>query len=536
MASINGTQLTPEDGKYVCDTLISIENAYQTHLKHVSQGTSIQRDVLVQAIIVYMYTVVIMFPDFNFQQCLSAIAKTQTSQMTTLLYMVLEFKHTLASGVDMQHTALYKMLKGSQVGINTIMIMAEQKQAVQELASPGRKTLSSAKQGGGKKKQKGGYFKQSTKRAIANILMASMIVGGIFAYKNGAILVISKKIVTYFAGAFQNADHCVGNLAYGWNKISRSMPWTSGIQPSCDEIIAANNATADWIVQQTIAVMTTIKPLMLGGATGVILGWTSVQDTIIKYVIDPADNLVDFFLAKLFNIDLRQNVTLLNNFKNTTIIAKALETYELMKNNALLSSASQEQKTQFTTLIDQAAGKAARQILCFNQNTSPEAINRISPPDLLTMAKSLNITAVNPNVQDTEPCGIHTRLGEDEVDLFYRTIHNIAKEEGVKVTLEQAPAPAPASQEQPQPVGVSGMGILPPPPATTATAATAATTATTANAGGRKKKRKTMKKKHHKKRGRKTGKKKMHKKRKKHTHKHKKHHKKRGRKTGKKKH
>ena len=529
MASVNGTQLTPEEEIEVCDTLISIENAYQTHLKNVSQGSSILNDVEAHAIIVFMYTTVLMFPNFDFYKCLSMLANTGTSQQTTLLYMVLEFRHNLMSGVGISQTVLFKMLKGEgDVGKKTLSLMAEQLDGMKAL-STGRQTHSGPNYGGGKKKQKGGYFSPTTKKAIANILMAGIIVGGIVAFKQGAILAISKKIVTYFAGAFQNADHCKGNLAYGWNKITQYAAWTSGIQPSCDQIIEANNATADWIVQQTIAVMTTIKPLMLGGATGMILGWSKVQGTVIEYIINPADKLVDFFLAKMLGIDLNRNVTLLNNFKNTTIIAKALETYELMKNYALLSSASQEQKTAFTTLINQAAGKATRQNLCFNQDTSLEAINRISPADLLTMAKSLNITAINPNVQGTEPCGSNTQLTLDEVDLFYKTIHNIAKEEGVKVT----PAPAPASQEQPQSVGVSGMGISPPQPTTTATTAP---TATTTNAGGRKKKRKTMKKKHHKKRGRKTGKKKMHKKRKKHTHKHKKHHKKRGRKTGKKKH
>ena len=529
MASVNGTQLTPEN---ICDTLMSIENVYQRHLKNVSQGKSILNDVEVQAIIVFMYTTVIMFPDFDFSICLSMLANTKTAQQTTLLWMVLEFRHYSMSGADISNTILFKMLNGSKVGIKTIHLMEEQFVGMKVL-STGRKTPPGANYGGGKKKQKGGYFRDQTKRAIANILMAGMIVGGIVALKQGAILAISKKIVTYFAGAFQNADHCKGNLAYSWNKISQYATWTSGIQPSCDQIIAANNATADWIVQQTVAVMTTIKPIMLGGATGMILGWSTVQGTVIKYIINPADSLVDIFLAKMFGVNLNRNVTLMNNFKNTTIIAKALETYELMKNNALLSSASQEQKAAFDTLRNQAAGNAERQKLCFNQDTSLNAINRKNVEELLAMAKSLNITAINPNVQDAEPCGNNTQLIQDEVDLFYKTINDIAKEEGVR--LPPAPTPAPQAQQQ-QAVGVSGMGISPPPPPPQPE--TTATTATTANAGGRKKKRKTMKKKHHKKRGRKTGKKKMHKKRKKHTHKHKKHHKnkKRGRKTGKKKH
>ena len=236
----------------------------------------------------------------------------------------------------------------------------------------------------------------------------------------------------------------------------------------------------------------------LAAGTGMYARWTMMQNFVIRFVIDPIDNGVDYFRTPRG----AQMATIADG--QESIIAKVISAEVGISAMKAYSIASPETRT----LLLQEAGKTgdARVPLFFNK-------------DIQAAITANNVSSLGPDLDvvlpgQTPPADA-TQLNDVYREVYFNSIQSAASDAAQELVAQAQTALLQATQNA----------------------------AALVSSTGGKKKRKTIKKKkkHHKKHARKTGKKKMHKKKgkktakkhhKKHHKKHnKKHHKKNGRKT-----
>ena len=474
----------------VCQALMGIENQYITSIYQGQKLENLENIIILMATTYLTNKEVVM-------GCFTTTRTTQTSRNATLLSLIQEFyyEHELGVKRDEKHSRLARMFPTGYL----ITALEEQYKAVSQIqiesTNDGDRAnmdidddvemggMEETKTGGkrgkkGGKKQRGGFFSPSIKKGFANVILAGLLVGGLAAYKTGALYTISKYLVTYFSPAFIDDSHCVSNLGYIGNALLQYIPGGNAAQ-SCRAIFDHNNATSDWIVTTTTSLITYFK--VSGGFAGlsVLATWGSAQNKIITSIIDPLDSAIDYILAKVTLT--RPTDKNLKDFKDIIIKTSAIKKYTELQAQAQLAAGVQpgqgdthpnaelRQLQQISDNIDDEEERRRAPALYFNQSV-----------DSITLRNVAELTISDRGVGDTHI------LSDAEKLLYYKTIQEYMRAQ-----------------------------------------------ADSSSTSGGKKKRKTMKKKRrHKKRVRKSGKKKIHKKKGKKTVKkhHKKHQKKRNKK------
>ena len=468
----------------VCQALMGIENQYITSIYQGQKLENLENIIILMATTYLTNKEVVM-------GCFTTTRTTQTSRNATLLSLIQEFyyEHELGVKRDEKHSRLARMFPTGYL----ITALEEQYKAVSQIqiesTNDGDRAnmdidddvemggMEETKTGGkrgkkGGKKQRGGFFSPSIKKGFANVILAGLLVGGLAAYKTGALYTISKYLVTYFSPAFIDDSHCVSNLGYIGNALLQYIPGGNAAQ-SCRAIFDHNNATSDWIVTTTTSLITYFK--VSGGFAGlsVLATWGSAQNKIITSIIDPLDSAIDYILAKVTLT--RPTDKNLKDFKDIIIKTSAIKKYTELQAQAQLAAGVQpgqgdtHPNAELTQLQGFARTPATAPDLYYNK-----------PVDSITFRDVATLT-----ISDTVGTE-RQKLPLLEKKLYYKTIQ--------EYMIAQADS---------------------------------------SSTSGGKKKRKTMKKKRrHKKRVRKSGKKKIHKKKGKKTVKkhHKKHQKKRNKK------
>ena len=359
---------------------------------------------------------------------------------------------------------------------------------------------------------KGGALTETRKKALANIIIAlGTALAGAAMLKMGGVKWMTGKLVGLLSPAFQDNAHCLSVWGYYKNTIGSTMR----LSKSCHDIASENASAADWVVTKVQVAMTAIGFSAAGGMYG---SWTMMQNFVIKFVIDPIDNGVDYLKA---SPQADESQSIVSKVISAEVGISAMKAY---------SAADAAMRT----LLLAEAGKTGddREQLFFNKNIQP-AIDADDISLLGDRQDPLDVVLL----QQQHPDGA-TPLDDVYRKVYFEAVIAAANqsaqalvrkaEEALRAAQSAVAATSAAinhtsstyNQQQRQPP----QHLQPPqqrqPPQRQLQPAAATT--------GGKKKRKTMKKKkHHKKHARKTGKKKKHKKKK---------HKKKGRKTAKKHH
>ena len=321
----------------------------------------------------------------------------------------------------------------------------------------------------------GGAMSPSTKKALANIILAgALATGAAAAIKYGGMKILTGALVEWLSPAFQDNSHCLTVFGYWKNKIGSA----AGMAKSCQMIASENASAADWVVTR---VQLAMGGMGLSASIGIWGTWTRLQNSVIRFIIDPIDN----FMTKA-----PSSKSIVSKVLSAQVALSAVKAYDAadLANKAVLKARVSELQLFFNKPLTEA----------------------LATDNAAKIPADLDVIVVLPGAAAPPEDARGSVLNDEYRALFFEAIDTAA-----------APTTGAA--------------------ATSSSGAAATSSSGAAASTGGKKKRKTMKKKHHKKRNkkhaRKTGKKKMHKKKgkktaKKHHKKHnKKHHKKRGRKT-----
>ena len=404
--------------------------------------------------------------------------QTETSRAASLITFIQRFDIG-----DKAADAPRTLMNKSQAGRNLIRILEEQKAGIAPEEEDVEMDIEDDDLVGGrkKKKQKGGAMSDSSKRALANIIIAGAIVGaGITMFNMGGMQLLTSRLVGWLSPAFQDNAHCLTAFGYWKNKVVSSV----GLAKSCSMIASENASAADWVVTK---VQLALAGMGVSASVGVWGTWTMMQNVVIRFVIDPIDNGIDYFKT--------QPVAATGQPAGQSMIERVISAEVGLAALKAYSTANEETRTRLLAAKTPAEGQP-RLELFFNKN-------------IYQAIRDRNATLLGNDLEVVLP-GQPVPAGATQLNDVYRQVYF----KSLQSAHDQATL--------------------------TAAAASSGAAAQISPRGG-KKKRKTLKKKHHKKHhkkhARKTGKKKMHKKKgkktaKKHHKKHnKKHHKKRGRKT-----
>ena len=357
---------------------------------------------------------------------------------------------------------------------------------------------------------KGGALTETRKKALANIIIAlGTVLAGAAMLKTGGVKWMTGKLVGLLSPAFQDNAHCLSVWGYYKNTIGSTMR----LSKSCHEIASENASAADWVVTKVQVAMTAIGFSAAGGMYG---SWTMMQNFVIKFVIDPIDNGVDYLKA---SPQADESQSIVSKVISAEVGISAMKAY---------SAADAAMRT----LLLAEAGKTGddREQLFFNKNIQP-AIDADDISLLGDRRDPLDVVLL----QQQHPVGA-TPLDDVYRKVYFEAVIAAANQSAQALVRKaeealraaQSAVAATSAATTTAPPTTTAATTTAPPTTTAAATGSAATATTTAAITGGKKKRKTMKKKkHHKKHARKTGKKKKHKKKK---------HKKKGRKTAKKHH
>ena len=356
---------------------------------------------------------------------------------------------------------------------------------------------------------KGGALTETRKKALANIIIAlGTALAGAAMLKMGGVKWMTGKLVGLLSPAFQDNAHCLSVWGYYKNTIGSTMR----LSKSCHEIASENASAADWVVTKVQVAMTAIGFSAAGGMYG---SWTMMQNFVIKFVIDPIDNGVDYLKA---SPQADESQSIVSKVISAEVGISAMKAY---------SAADAAMRT----LLLAEAGKTGddREQLFFNKNIQP-AIDADDISLLGDRRDPLDVVLL----QQQHPVGA-TPLDDVYRKVYFEAVIAAANqsaqalvrkaEEALRAAQSAVAATSAASTTPAAPTTAAATTTAA--PTTAAATTTAAPTPAAATTGGKKKRKTMKKKKHHKKHARKTGKKKKHKKKK---------HKKKGRKTAKKHH
>ena len=363
---------------------------------------------------------------------------------------------------------------------------------------------------------RGGYFEEKTKRVLANAIMASMVLAGIGFVAYGGLAHITTSLYSALASsaAFQDSSHCLSVIGYSKNWLITSV---SGAIKPCSVLFDENRAAVDFITTK-VQVIWAASIAAVGGFS--YAAWGNIRDLIINYLIDPADQLIDYLNPQKVNTQ-----EIINKFLDGLITTSAAASWA----NEEARMAGQP-GAQNNWVIQANKDQGDRPKLYFNFTQAQLVGTAITISNLKDVAISMELpNRAAPQANFPGPPAVESVRGVPappvelklaEQEKFYSIIRSLEED-------KQNKAAAPA-------LAVAGVGQAPPvvpPPAAPGQSAAAAVASQGPGQGGKKRRRTMKKKKHHRKN--KTGKKKHHKKKhhKKHKKSHKKHHKKHGRKT-----
>ena len=468
-----------------CDAFMIINNDYYSNLNKQDARKPGDWWNKTSPAIINMYSAYLLHPELMIECSQSAkYRQTQTSRAASLITFIQRFDIG-DTAADAPRTLMSK----SQEGRNLIRILEQQKAGIMESMRyhSGEEEMDidddddDDLKGGRKRKQKGGALSDSSKRALANIIIAGAIVGaGITMFNMGGMKLLTSRLVGWLSPAFQDNTHCLGAFGYWKNKMVSSV----GLTKSCSMIASENASAADWVVTK---VQFTLAAMGFSAGVGVWGTWTKMQNIVIRFVIDPIDNGIEYFKTQpVAPTGQPAGQSMIERVISAEVGLAALKAY---------SSANADTRTRLLAAKTPAQGQP-RLELFFNKNID----QAISTRNATLLGNDLEVVLPGEPV----PQGA-TQLNDVYREIYFKSLQSADDD----ATL-------------------------------TAAAASSGAAAQISPRGG-KKKRKTLKKKHHKKHhkkhARKTGKKKMHKKKrrktaKKHHKKHnKKHHKKRAHKT-----
>lgn len=462
-----------------CDAFMIINNDYYSNLNRQDPRKPGDWWNQTSPAIINMYSAYLLNPELMIKCSQSAkYRQTQTSRAASLITFIQRFDIG-DTAADAPRTLMSK----SPAGQNLIKILEQQKAGIMESmrdhSGEEKMDIDDDLGGGRKRKQKGGALSDSSKRALANIIIAGAIVGaGITMFNMGGMKLLTSRLVGWLSPAFQDNAHCLSAFGYWKNKMVSSV----GLTKSCSMIASENASAADWVVTK---VQLALAAMGFSASVGVWGTWTTMQNVVIRFVIDPIDNGIDYFKTQpVAPTGQPAGQSMIERVISAEVGLAALKAY---------STANADTRTRLLAAKTPAEGQA-RLELFFNKNIDQAIRDR-------------NATLLGNDLEVVLP-GQAAPQGATQLNDVYREVYF----KSLQSAHDQA----------------------------TLAAAAAASSGAAATTGG-KKKRKTLKKKHHKKHNkkhhkkhaRKTGKKKMHKKKRRKTAKkhHKKHHKKRAHKT-----
>ena len=147
---------------------------------------------------------------------------------------------------------------------------------------------------------RGGYFEEKTKTVLANVIMASCVLGVAGFAAMGGLSKITTSLYSVLASssAFQESRHCLSVIGYSKNYIASSL---SGGVKACSVIFDENRAAVDFITTK-MQVVWAASIAAVGGFS--YAAWGNIRNMIIRYLIDPADQTKIIFSHKAQKVEI----------------------------------------------------------------------------------------------------------------------------------------------------------------------------------------------------------------------------------------
>ena len=519
-----------QDGKYDPDftqAILDLNNDYNEVVRR-SGGRALPPEELFN---LFMIMITVMSGNAEIYSNAYALSdvRTRAAFNSTLAGMAFQFSMMVAMGQSIESSDVAQLLRPRDDLVNALL---QQAQLVKTISLEGYGTSRSKRKrrgddGGSDRVAKearfdgrvgmtGGYFSDDTKKVLANVIMAAMVLGGTVFAAMGGLSYITTSLYGALASssAFQDSTHCLTVIGYSKNYIASSL---SGGVKACSVIFDENRAAVDFITTK-VQFIWAASLAAVGGFS--YAAWGNIRNMIIRYLIDPVDQTIDYL-----NPQKPKTQEVINKFLDGLITTSAAASWA----NEEARMANQP-GTQNNWVIQANKDQGQRPKLYFNFTKNQLDGGAITIANLKDVTISMAPReAPAPQANFPGPPAVDSVRGVPappvelklpEQQKFYGIIRSLEED-------KQSKAAAPALPV----VGVGQASAVALAPAAPGQSAAAAAASQGPGQGGKKRRRTMKKKKHHRKN--KTGKKKHHKKKhhKKHKKSHKKHHKKHGRKT-----
>ena len=529
-----------QDGKYDPDftqAILELNNEYNEVVRR-NGGRALPPEVLFNLFMI-MITVMSGNAEIYSNAYKLAAGQTKATFNSTLAGMAFQFSNMVANNLPIEGSDVAQLLRPRPDLVDALL---QQARLVKTISLEGYGTSrSKRKRDAGRDGEmsdratsrarfdgsvgmrggmRGGYFSDDTMRVLANVIMASMVLGGTVFAAMGGLSYITTSLYGALASssAFQDSTHCLTVIGYSKNYIASSL---SGGVKACSVIFDENRAAVDFIMTK-VQVIWVASLAAVGGFS--YAAWGNIRNMIIRYLIDPVDQTIDYL-----NPQKPKTQEIINKFLDGLITTSAAASWA----NEEARMAGQP-GTQNNWVIQANKDQGQRPKLYFNFTQTQLDGGAITIANLKDVTISMKPEGAAPpqanfpgppaveSVRGVPAPPVELKLPEQQK--FYGIIRSLEED-------KQSEAAAPALPV----VGVGQASAVALAPAAPGQSAAAAVASQGPGQGGKKRRRTMKKKKHHRKN--KTGKKKHHKKKhhkkhkKSHKKSHKKHHKKHGRKT-----